>query len=165
MRIAIGLLAIGLAFGAVVAADAPRLQEVKTGKVVTLAPGPAVLHVVFFATWCPACVDELPKLAELRSRWGDERYRLVLVAVQNRQSLPKLSSFATSQGSLPGELLYDFEGQAERAFKAGDLPMHVVLDAEGHELARAGALDRSVGAAIQTALSGRGGPGPKESRP
>ena len=34
-------------------------------EVVVLEAGPPALHVVFFATWCPVCVDELDRLARL----------------------------------------------------------------------------------------------------
>ena len=46
-----------------------------------------VLHLVFFATWCPPCVQELERLADLEERWGNRGYRLVLVAVRNRHTL------------------------------------------------------------------------------
>ena len=152
-----GLLAAVLLFGLPAGAGPVNLQDVRSGKTVALEPGAPALHVVFFATWCPPCVEELQRLVELKSRWGDGRYRLVLVAVQNRQSLAKLSGFLESRANLPGELLFDFEGQAERQWKAGDLPTHVVLDAAGHEVARAAALDPQIEAAIRNLLqAGRG---------
>ncbi len=56
------------------------LTDPVTGKPVVIQPGKGALHIVFFATWCPTCMEELPRLGEIEARWGTQGYRLVLVA-------------------------------------------------------------------------------------
>jgi len=117
------------------------LEDPTTGSSVTLEAGAPALHVVLFATWCPACVDELGELAELDSRWAPDGYRLVLVAVATRHTPEKLARFV-QQRTPPGKLLFDTRGDVERALGSPGLPTHVLFDGRGRELLRADALGR-----------------------
>lgn len=119
------------------------LQDPTTGKAVVVEPGPRALHLVFFATWCPTCVDELHRLGEFEARWEAQGYRLVLVAVQTRQSPERLADFVAEKHP-PGRLLFDAGGNAERTLEASRLPTHVVFDSTGREIARSRALDDAI---------------------
>lgn len=132
------------------------LEDPRDGRAVRIEPGGSLLHLVFFATWCPPCREELPRLAELEARWRGRGYRLVLVAVQNRHTAPRLSRFVADQGP-PGELLFDVDGGVQRKFAAEQLPTHLLLDGKGAELLRAGGLSREVEQAIRERLSARSG--------
>jgi thiol-disulfide isomerase/thioredoxin len=110
------------------------------------------LHLVFFATWCPTCVDELVRLGELEARWGGQGYRLVIVAVRARQSADRLADFVNEQHP-PGRVLFDAKGEAESVWKAERLPTHVVIDASGREVARASGLDGEVERALAELLA------------
>ena len=113
------------------------------------------MHLVFFATWCPPCVEELDRLGELHARWEGRGYRLVLVGVNRRQTADRLNRFARGR-SLPGRLLFDASGGAGRSLGADELPTHIVLDAKGNEVLRASGLDDEVELAIERLMkSGR----------
>ena len=116
------------------------LSDPVAGDQVELRAGAPVLHVSFFATWCPACVAELDRLADLQLRWEESGYRLVVVAVATRQDPQRLARFAAEREP-PGRFLHDSGGRAQRAFGAGSLPAHFLLDASGKILASADALD------------------------
>jgi len=131
------------------------LLDPATGETVRLEPGPAALHVVFFATWCPACIDELDRLANLEARWTDRDYRLVLVAVRTRQEPDRLRRFL-DEHQPPGRLLLDGDGRAEQALAPEGMPTHVVFDADGREAARSAALDAVLEGAIDALLTGPG---------
>jgi len=128
------------------------LIDPRTGGSVDVQPGEDTLHVVFFATWCPTCMDELPRLAELEARWGRQGYRLVLVAIRTRQTSDRLREFIDEERP-PGRLLFDAEGEAESAWGAKRLPTHVVFDAKGRELARSAALNDTIEDAIAGQLA------------
>jgi thiol-disulfide isomerase/thioredoxin len=141
------------------AAELVSLEDPRTGASVALEPGAAALHLVFFATWCPPCVRELDALVELEARWSERGYRLVLIAVQNRHTAPRLADFVAERKP-PGRLLFDVGGAAQKRWSAERLPEHVVLDASGREIARAGSLDGGIEAAIRGLVAGgRGGGG------
>jgi thiol-disulfide isomerase/thioredoxin len=146
---------LALLAGAAVAAPEASftLLDPGTGEPVVVQPGAGVLHLVFFATGCPPCVEEREELAELEARWGERGYRLVIVAVANRHTPSRLSGFAAERDP-PGRLLFDAEGVAQKRWKAERLPEHVLLDAEGREVARAGGLDAEIEAAIRGRLAG-----------
>ena len=129
-----------------------RLRDPASTDSFELGAGSPVLHVAFFATWCQACVEELPELDALEARWSDRGYRLVLVAVRSRQTAERLSSFAGGR-ELPGRLGFDEAGELEKALAARELPTHVLLDARGNELFRAHRA-AELGAAIEKALGG-----------
>jgi thiol-disulfide isomerase/thioredoxin len=124
------------------------LSNPRSGDVVELSPGAPVLHVVFFATWCSPCRDELPRLRELATRWTDGGYRLVLLAVSTRQSEERLREFIRTAG-LDGEILFDSHSAAQRAFNAEQLPTHVLFDSRGTVVARAGELTDDVESTIE----------------
>jgi thiol-disulfide isomerase/thioredoxin len=127
-----------------------RLVDPRLGRPAVLEPSP-LSHVVFFATWCPACVAELDRLAEMEARFGGRGYRLSLVAVAARHTPERLVQFANERRP-PGRLLFDPTGAAQEKLRVEHLPLHVLLDASGRELARSGALDEAFQAAVTQAL-------------
>lgn len=40
-----------------------------------------VLLVSFFATWCPPCIEEIPTFIELQKSYGDDRFSVVALSV------------------------------------------------------------------------------------
>lgn len=116
-----------------------------------LEAGAPLLHVVFFATWCKPCLDELRPLAEIEASWGDRGYRLVVVAVATRQSAERLAAFARSSRP-PGRLLWDRDGAAARALAVDRLPAHLLFGPRGELLFRAPSLEEGVAAAIEQRL-------------
>ena len=89
------LILVGGALQGVSAAGTPLLDPV-TGESVALQSD-GLLHVVFFATWCPPCLEEFPRLADVEARWQDDGYRLILVAVPTRHTEPRLKQFVESR--------------------------------------------------------------------
>jgi thiol-disulfide isomerase/thioredoxin len=154
------LLLAALAFGPVVGqtptepeAEAPPrpflvLTDPALGQRVPLQVGAPVLHLVFFATWCPPCRDELPELNELVARWEDRGYRLVVIAVPARQSIARLREFLATE-TVEGEFLYDESGAGQNKFRTTQLPLHLLLDASGEVVLRAGSLDYEVESTIE----------------
>jgi len=110
--------------------------------------GAPVLHLVFFATWCPPCRDELPELNELVARWGDRGYRLIVVAVPARQSPQRLREFLGTE-SVEGEFLFDDTGAGQNKFRTSQLPLHVLLDSNGEVVLRAPSLGSEVESTIE----------------
>ena len=145
-----------LSFGAALAAPAVRLLDPETGKSVELPIGAQALHLVFFATWCPACIDELAALSELDGHWSQRGYRLVIVAVRTRHDARRLAAFIADERP-PGRMLYDSEGVAEQRWSAARVPTHVVLDASGQEVVRSNALGPEIEAALERLLDERRG--------
>ena len=113
------------------------------------AEGPT--HVAFFATWCRPCLEEASRLFDLQDRWKADGYRLVLLALPTRQSVPRLKEFL-AQGPVPGRLLFDGDGSVSKAFGITTIPAHVLVDRGGRVVARSGALDEAFSQAVERAV-------------
>ncbi len=107
-------------------------------------------QLVFFATWCPACVEEFPALAELRDRFESRGHRIVLVAVRARHDAPRLRAFA-DRHVLPGALLWDRDGAFAARLGVEALPTHILLGPDGAEIGRWGRLEEGIEAALRAA--------------
>ena len=145
----------------VVAADDPgsitfpvKLSDPVREKPVQLSPDGPLLHLVFLATWCPPCMDEIPRLSELDARWQESGYRLVLVAVPTRQTPARLRDFIETEDP-PGTLLLDLYGLGLRESKTGQIPQHLLVAADGTVLLRADSLDDGVEEAVETFMESR----------
>lgn len=143
-RMATGLAVLAWVSGGAGSAPTPSpfplsLTEPDSGRTVRVDPGADPLHLVFFATWCPPCVDELGALARVESRWKGSGYRLVIVAVATRQSRERIRAFTRGM-AVPGRLLFDADGSAQSELSVEDLPAHLLVDPGGVVVLRASSL-------------------------
>lgn len=137
-------------FGAVLLAAAvlpASLIDPRTDAETTILPG-GTTQLVFFATWCPQCVEELPALAELRDRSEPRGHRIVVVAVRARQDSARLRAFAEGH-SVPGVLLWDRDGALAARLGVESLPAHILLGPDGSEIGRWGRLEEGIEDALR----------------
>ncbi len=94
--------------------SAPKI-EIKTanGEVLNLALPKKPVLVNFWATTCPGCVMEMPKLAEMKQRLGD-RFELVAVSM-NYDPEEQVQKFIQSH-QYPFTFIMDKEGKIAQAF-------------------------------------------------
>jgi thiol-disulfide isomerase/thioredoxin len=153
--LALGLVLAGSASAQGQALPLPlQLTDPVKGTQVAVKGGARLTHLVFFATWCPPCLAEMARLQELEATWGRQGYRLVLVAVQTRQSPERLRSFVEGE-SPPGQVLLDADGAVQRAAGVADLPAHLLLAPDGTIVFRAGALADGVVPEVEKRLGVR----------
>jgi thiol-disulfide isomerase/thioredoxin len=139
-------------FGALLVAAAvlpASLVDPRTETEAKVLPG-GTTHLVFFATWCSACVDELPALAELRDRHEPRGHRIVVVAVRARQDAARLRAFLERQ-PVPGTLLWDRDGALAARLGVVSLPAHILLGPDGSEIGRWGSLEEGIETALRAA--------------
>jgi len=108
------------------------------GKEVTLADfhGRYVL-VNLWATWCGPCINELPELARLQQELPQDRITVVPVDVLEKLDAEKIGEFLKMHGAERLPVYLDRELSTQRGFVANELPLTVLIDADGHEVARA----------------------------
>ncbi|NAZ37999.1 TlpA disulfide reductase family protein [Rubellimicrobium sp. CFH 75288] len=125
--------------------DAPRPAgtsafETETGAPMTLADlAGEVVVLNFWATWCAPCREEMPTLSALQAELGDEGVRVVTLAT-GRNDPAAMARFMAEVGAAegPGALpLWRDPNQAlAREMGVLGLPVTVILDREGQEVAR-----------------------------
>lgn len=94
-------------------------------------------HVVlnFWATWCAPCRKEMPQLSELQREFGGDAFEVVTIAT-GRNALPAMKEFFAEIGVDNLPLHRDPRQKLAREMGVFGLPITVILDPEGRELAR-----------------------------
>ena len=94
-----------------------------------------VVFLNFWATWCAACVVEMPSMEKLHRRFKDRDF--VMVAINVQESDAQVKAFFEKL-KLSFTTLLDVSGEVAIGFAVNALPTTYVLDKEG----------RLIGAAI-----------------
>lgn len=89
-----------------------------------------------WAVWCAPCVKELPALARLQGAMGDKRFEVVAVDVA-RGTPQDAADFLKSHNATRLTPYIDPNFTLMRAFGAYGLPMTILIDDKGREIARA----------------------------
>jgi len=86
----------------------------------------------FWASWCPACIAELPDLVEAHATYGkDVTFVGIAQADQRSGSLEFAERFAITY-----TLADDPQGDLYRQFESISMPVSILLDSEGTVLER-----------------------------
>ncbi len=93
-----------------------------------------VVLVVFWATWCPPCVAEVPVLNELWETYRDVGLEIVAIAVDPRESAEKIAKFADQRGVRYTVLLGTRE--TGRRYRIQGIPTSFLVGRDGEQLQR-----------------------------
>ncbi len=94
-----------------------------------------VVLVNFWATWCAPCRKEMPTLEALQEALGGEDFAVVTIATgRNRPAAIKRFFAEAGVKNLP--VLLDGRSTLAREMAVFGLPLTVILDREGREIAR-----------------------------
>jgi thiol-disulfide isomerase/thioredoxin len=85
--------------------------------------------IEFWATWCPVCERLKPQFEAVRAQYQGA-VEIVFVAVAVNQSQRRVRRFIEDDPH-PGQVLWDGDGNAVRAFMAPSTSYVVVLDSDG----------------------------------
>ena len=97
--------------------------------------GKKFVHITFWATWCPACLMEIPKLKKLYQAVGNKPLEILSVAVGVNDSIKKVRRVQEQQ-QLPYKILFDESGRVSQLYGVMGIPTHIVIDKDGKVLAR-----------------------------
>ncbi|MDG4649018.1 TlpA disulfide reductase family protein [Roseibacterium sp. SDUM158017] len=89
----------------------------------------------FWATWCAPCREEMPSLQNLQARLGGEDFSVVTLATGFNQP-QAIQRFFEETGVSDLQQYRDINQQIAREMGVFGLPITVILDPEGREIAR-----------------------------
>jgi len=90
-----------------------------------------LLLINFWATWCAPCVEEMPMLSELQSRYADQEFQILGIALDDPI---KASDFAAELGVVYPILVGTTDAVLvgrQYGNRAGMLPYSVLIDQKG----------------------------------
>ena len=92
--------------------------------------------VNLWATWCGPCINELPSLVRLQAELPQDKITVLPIDLEKHESQKVVEFLArTKIEGLPIYIDRDFS--AMRGFAANELPLTILIDSEGREIARA----------------------------
>ncbi|SEH63980.1 TlpA disulfide reductase family protein [Paracoccus alkenifer] len=94
-----------------------------------------VVLLNFWATWCAPCREEMPSLDALQRERGGERFQVVTVA-SGRNPPAAIERFFAEENITELPSLTDPKMSLARAFGVMAMPVTILIDAEGNEVAR-----------------------------
>jgi thiol-disulfide isomerase/thioredoxin len=94
-----------------------------------------VVLLNFWATWCAPCRKEMPMLDALEAEFGGDDFAVVTVAT-GRNSVQGVRRFFEEVGVTNLPILLDPQQELAREMGVFGLPITVILDREGREIAR-----------------------------
>lgn len=94
-----------------------------------------VVLVNFWATWCAPCRAEMPALDRLHQALGGDDFTVLAISI-DRGGAEAAQPFLDEIGVSALPTFYDARGRLTRAWGVYGLPVTVLMDREGREIAR-----------------------------
>ena len=88
------------------------------------------VYLVFWATWCPYCIQEVPLLKELYAKLSPKGLKILAVNIGYNDPLLRVQAFQKKY-ELPYPILYDNNTMVARQFGVIGVPFSVLVDRNG----------------------------------
>jgi peroxiredoxin len=85
------------------------------------------IALFFWATWCPYCQKEAPRLVKLKQEFGD---RLEILAINYKEGITRIENFALKH-KINYKILLDKKGEVFRLYNILGVPGVIILDKQG----------------------------------
>ena len=94
-----------------------------------------VVLLNFWATWCAPCREEMPSLDALQAELGGDDFQVVAIAAGHNPA-PAIEKFLTEARITNLPVLLDPRQALARGMGVMGMPVTVLIDREGNEIAR-----------------------------
>lgn len=137
-------------------APAFAVRDLDGGEVASSELPDGALLLDFWATWCPPCIKDLPRLSDLHRRFAGSGFAVVSVSIDDGDGAAKAVARAARKHKATHPIYLDsVETPAWGAFQVRVVPAQFLLDADGNIVAQwSGKIDLEiVEAAIEDLLA------------
>jgi len=102
------------------------------GKKVTLSSFKNKKAVIlsFWATWCPYCVREIPKLKKLHSKFAGRGLEVISINIAANDPIHRVIEFGKKQ-NISYSVLYDKVQAVSRTYGVSGIPVSLIIDPDG----------------------------------
>ncbi len=121
--------------------------------------GKSVVHVVFWATWCVPCLQEIPRLRGVYQKYGEQGLRVLGVVVNQSQTPDMIRAVARDYG-VTYPILFDADGSMASRYGISRIPQNFLIDKDGIIRYAGTALPRNYEALVEGLLHADGGLSP-----
>ncbi len=94
-----------------------------------LSDGQALL-LFFWATWCPYCVNEIPKLKDAFAGYGSKGLKFLAVNPGINDSREKIERYIEKY-KIPYPVVFDKGAKITKSFAVRGAPTYVIVDKDG----------------------------------
>ena len=94
-----------------------------------------VVLLNFWATWCAPCRHEMPSLNKLQAELGGDNFKVITIAT-GRNPVPAIKAFFKKAEITDLPILRDPNQSLAREMSVFGLPMSMILNPQGQEIAR-----------------------------
>ena len=113
--------------------------------------GDRVVLVVFWATWCVPCLQEMPTLVKTWEEYHDQGLEILGVVVATDQTKDAVQDFVTKR-KVPYPILWDEDLKVSNRWRVGSIPQNFLIGRDGVIHYAAGVLPEEPGQMIRTLL-------------
>ena len=92
--------------------------------------GQKIVHLMFWATWCPSCITEGPKLKKLYQEVQGKPYEILAIDVGFNDSLQRVRQLQ-ERYQLPYKIIFDESAGLALKYGVIGIPTHVIVNREG----------------------------------
>ncbi|MDX9840145.1 MAG: TlpA disulfide reductase family protein [Desulfobulbus sp.] len=92
--------------------------------------GSKPVMLVFWASWCPSCRTEVPKINQLAAKYGERGMAFVAINVGFNDSVERAQAFARKTG-MTYPAIFDGSGQITEPYQLIGVPTIIIADNKG----------------------------------
>jgi peroxiredoxin len=92
--------------------------------------GKKIVHLLFWATWCPHCLMEMPKIKEIYRTLDSNAYEILAIDVGINDTIKRIRKIQKKY-EIPCKILLDEKGDVTKKCKIVGVPCHIIIGKDG----------------------------------
>jgi len=92
--------------------------------------GKQVVHVVFWATWCVPCLQEIPTLRTIQEKYRDRGVQILGIVVETNQTKDGVRAVARDM-KINYPILWDDGGEVQERYGVEYIPQNFLIGRDG----------------------------------